>query len=515
LSEIEAVEDIFDGGSNLAVLAARDAPVTKFHRLRQLDATKEAQAKRWIDPDHARVVYMLPTIGAGSARDADALATSLHHLEVPRPPVPAIDLATRPKPFSVTEYVLPNGLRVLLAPDPDSVGIDARVVVNGTPIAGALATQAALRLAPKFHDSFKVNEAGRWYTSTVGVPMRSMFRDGATVFRVSGLALFGDWHVWNLGMHVVDGYYPTVRDPKPDDRQPGAAEVVARRLLGVDRPIASMIDSETLEEFRQSAYRPERSTLIVTGKFDIKAMREEISTVFGRWRNSGSAAPLGVPRRSATSYVAIPADNAATVQLALAFSLPSAPRDAAAREVIVEMLNDQLRHVREGLGASYGVEARRVPGGVLVTGDVEPAYASDAAKAIATAIARVRTADATQADDFARARAAVFVRALAEPLGASNRAAALERIAITGSGTTEIDAQVTALQKLDLASVQRIAARDLDPAHVIIAARGAGEKARAALLALDAKQSAIETLAPQGTPTPRHEAPHDKLVVQP
>jgi predicted Zn-dependent peptidase len=345
--------------------------------------------------------------------------------------------------------------------------------------------------------------------------MRPTLRDGATVFRVSGLALFGDWHVWNLGMHVVDGYYPTVRDPKPDDRQPGAAEVVARRLLGVDRPIASMIDSETLEEFRRSAYRPERSTLIVTGKFDITAMREEISTVFGRWRNSGSAAPLGVPRRSTTSYVALPADDAATVQLALAFSLPSAPRDAAAREVIVEMLNDQLRQVREGLGASYGVEARRVPGGVLVTGDVEPAYASDAAKAITTAIARVRTADARLADDFARARAAVFVRALAQPLGASNRASALERIAITGSGTTEIDAQVTALQKLDLSSVQRIAARDLDPGHVIIAARGAGEKARAALLALDAKDSAIETLAPQGTPTPRSAAPHDTLVVQP
>jgi hypothetical protein len=183
--------------------------------------------------------------------------------------------------------------------------------------------------------------------------------------------------------------------------------------------------------------------------------------------------------------------------------------------VIVEMLNDQLRQVREGLGASYGVEARRVPGGVLVTGDVEPAYASDAAKAITTAIARVRTADATLADDFARARAAVFVRALAQPLGASNRASALERIAITGSGTTEIDAQVTALQQLDLASVQRIAARDLDSGHVIIAARGAGEKARAALLALDAKDSAIETLAPQGTPTPHRGAPHDTLVVQP
>jgi zinc protease len=521
LRAVKSVDDVLAAGSDLAVLAARQQPVTRFRRLRQLDAARVEQAKRWFDPARARVVYFLPEIGAGSGHDVDALATSLHHVEVPRPSAPTIDVAIRLKQFaSVEDYRLSNGLRVLLAPDSSSVGIDARLVVTGTPMAGELdqvPTQAAWRLTPRVADSWEVHDAVEWYTSTVGSPMLTMFRDGATVFNVSGLGLFGDWHVWNLGVHIVDGYYPRERDDdaeKLDKRQPDAVTVVARRLARVpgDRARPSMISSERLESFRQASYRPERSTLIVAGKFDAKAMRNEISTVFGRWRSRGAAAPPTASERAPSSYIAIPADDGVTVQVVLAFSIATSPSDATARAVMVEMLNDQLREVREGLGASYGVRAKLVAGAVVVVGDVEPAYASDAASAIATAIARVRAADAALADDFARVRAAVLVRALAQPIGASNRAAALERLAITGSGIAELDQQVTALQQLDLASVQRTAARDLDPAHVIIAARAKGEKARAALIALGAKDSAIQTLAPQGAASRRREALYDQLV---
>jgi predicted Zn-dependent peptidase len=495
LREIESLDDLLGAGHALAMLAARRQPVTRFHRLRHLRAAKSEQLKQWLDPARARVIHVLPAVGTRRGSDIDALATSLHDVEVLRPSAPAIDASIRPSLFSTIDYRLPNGLRVLLAPDPGSVSIDARVVVTGTPIAGArdqLPTQAAWRLEPRATDP-DVMRALRWYRSIVGVPVIPTL-GAATVFRVSGLALFGDWHVWNLGLHLVDGRYQLEPATQPDKRTPDAAAVVTRRLARAtgDRVAKTRIDPEQLEQFRQENYRPERSTLIVAGKFDVKGMRAEIATVFGRWRSEGAAAPVVVPRRLPANYVAIPADDA-TVQLSLAFSITPSPHDASAREVMVEMLNDQLRQVREGLGASYGIFASIVPGGIRIDGDVEPAYANEAASAIATAISRVRT-DVTLANELARARAAVYLRSLAQPLGARSRAAALERIAITGERTAALQEQITALQTLDLATVQRIATRDLHPQHVIAAVRGNDEKARVVLRALGATDRDIRTL---------------------
>ncbi len=130
--------------------------------------------------------------------------------------------------------------------------------------------------------------------------------------------------------------------------------------------------------------------MIVTGKFDVPAMRKEIETLFGRWRGGKKVArqvetPPGPRIRS---FVAIPASST-TIDIAIAFAPGKATRsERIARAVLNELLDDRLRVIREELGVSYGVSAMVDDASVIVGGSVEPAFAKDAATAMMTEISR-------------------------------------------------------------------------------------------------------------------------------
>jgi predicted Zn-dependent peptidase len=517
-----SLDDLSHAAFEISAQVARGERPSRLHALADLDAVTEEQMKRLINPKYGRAIHVLPEIGVPAHRDVSALATSLHDVDLSRTQAPPLDGVTHTKLAStVQDYKLANGLRVLLAPDEDSVATDARLVISdagGSRAFDTLPAQAAWRIATRTNENTR---EVRWY-STIAVSLRPRVQSDAVIFGLNGFHLFGDWHVWWLAWHVLHGRYWECEGPCKrglEKRGPMTAEqLVSRRLArvpGVGEKVPVFAASK-LESYRRAMYRPERSTLIVAGKFDVRAMRDEIEQLFGPWRGGDKAATPPLANLKST-YVALAAKDAATVEVALAFPMPSSTSGPSwvAREIIAEMLNDQLRVVREGQGASYGIHAVVHDGAIRITGHVEPAYVRDATKSIAAAIARVRDGAPELEEDFARARARVLAAALARPGGASARAAALERIALSGAATSVLDSEVTTLRGISFATVREQAARDLSAQVVIVSARGKADVARAALVELGADATRIETieLDAEGVPKPTHQRDRGHPVV--
>jgi predicted Zn-dependent peptidase len=495
---VKDVENTIAAGIEIADLVARGAPLTRFRHLQAIDALKPDDITRWITGSGDRVLELLPEGHHSGMHGVAELATALHDVDVPRddaaaisspPPAPSRRLGT-----AVIEDKLDNGLTVWFSPDPDAISIDARVVIRSeTPLGESsdIASQAALLLQ---HRAVGASDGKRiaWYRA-IGANVVPDVDDHATTFRISGFALFGDWHVWNLAWTLIDSYYPSsLVHHRLDDivrrEPPSSLEVLARRLRG-DRGSASvqLHSADELEHYRRTHYDPRHATLIIAGKFDVEAMRREVRRLFSRWTPTTEAATAEQPPASAPGYVAVPVLHAPTLGLALGFASSggTSPSDEAARAVLSEIINDRVWALRERLGISYGIYGD-VGKAVVVGGPVEPAYGAEAARSLLDAIAHVRAGDPQLAADFARARKRVLARRLAEPLGASARAAELQRAAETGQGIGALDSEIDAIRNLDLDAVRAIAQRDMRPETMIAVVRGEPEAVKATLAAFGA-----------------------------
>lgn len=494
---VRQLDDLPSAGIQIADLVARGAPLSRFRQLRAIDDLKpEDVARVFGAPD--RVLELLPE-GDSTEHEVAEIATALHHVDLPSES-DASDLAPPPVPgrrisSAVFEDKLTNGLTVWLAPDPQAVAIDARVVMPFHVEPGKereLADEVAWFLDPptlNHDDAARV----RWYRS-IAVPVSADIEDRATTFDVAGLALFGDWHVWELAFKLIHGTYPAELDRVRDlgirsSEPPSPLQVVERRLAGERAPRGlTVYGRDELEAYRRAHYDPSAATLIVAGHFDLESMRREIRTLFSEWHPVRTRArETSAPVTAAPGFVAIPVLHATTLDLAVGFPPQSlrSPQEDAARSVLSEIINDKLRVIREGLGISYGVYAQ-VGRSVLVGGSVEPAYAADAVHALLDAIRELHDGDPAFTAAFISARKRVLARALAEPAGPTARASELERAVLAGRGLAELDQELEAIRTVDLAEVKKIAARDLRIDQMIVAVRGEPDAIKAALAAFGA-----------------------------
>lgn len=496
---VRSFDSLEAAGIAIADLAARGEPLTRYRAIRQIDEVTTEGLAHWIAGAPARLVVMVPDSNTANLHSLAELKTELHHLDLVHPDT-AVDLAPPTVPArphaDITTDTLTNGLHVVYAPDPKAIGVDARVVMPFDPGSGkdlVVAFEAATELQPQpvNGDDLRIL---RWY-ATVGVPVDPSVTLQATTMSVSGLALFGDWHVWNLARSVVSGGYPEVVDAfvgqrvAPDTRAtPTANEVIANRL-GVlpDRDQITYVSRDTLDRFRATHYDPRHATLIVAGNFDLAAMRREVTTLFSPWHAGTFAAAPPAKPTVRPGFVAIPTLHANTLEIEIAFAPSSRGHaDEAARAVLQEMINARLRTVRESLGASYGVYAEVTNDYIMAGGSIEPAYAADGARAISAALNSIRATDKTFDADFAAARKRVLSNVLGQPLGASARARQLQRAVEASRSPTDLDAEIEAVRTLDVATVRTLAARELVPDRMVTVVRGDADPVKAALTAFGA-----------------------------
>lgn len=520
-------------GRRIAELVATGPAIDQYRRLHQLDRVTTDDVVAFIRTSGKRAVLLVPGQGRERGR-LSSLRTELHRVDVARTPVdPAIADDAIPLPTTrvsrlVRDYKLANGLRVVLAPDTQSIVIDARLVFPrgrdaDPPDRPSRAALAAMLLEPAdgWNEGAYEHRLVEWYMSKVGRRPQIDVTDHATTFRTVGFGLFADWHVWNVAWTVVHGSYSPVIDSlarraatrsprRPKYRRPANPLLVLDRAVGHNARTNALADAAwitraELERYRRHAFRPDGATLIVTGHFDADAMEREVSQLFSTWHNhatSSHSAALASPR--APRFLAIENPRAPATDIIFAYLPPRdhhAPHSRAARDVLAAMLDDRMRVVREGMGVSYGVHGSASTRYLRIAGNAGSAHAAHAMAVIDTEIERLRrglaTRDAAIAADFARARRLVLGRTLADPAGASQLANELRDLVLRHAPLDEPLALADTIRTLTLADLATAVDDELAPSRRIVIVRGPRPRVEAAFAALSVEASRLEWVPPE------------------
>jgi zinc protease len=493
------------------------------------------QLRGTMSADRSHVVLLTPG-GTGARAKATALPSGSHNLTPWRAPVDPAE-ADRPVEIegslaraNIEEYTLANGLIVQLAPDPDSPMIDARLVF---PVGRAhepidrpyLATAAAKLLRRDYEGYYNAHtyEKLEWSLSH-DTEYWSDVDETATTFAVRGLSQWGDWHVWALSWMLDQGRYNAesiqalhdaarARGTDDEDIDP-ALKVFLARLFGAGHPYATpppdrsdaflRIDAADLERWRHDHFRARGATLVISGAFDVTAMKREVDELFGPWSGDEPSFVRGVPKphpAKGPTWLAVDNEEATQTTILLGFAAASHPqRDEAARAVVAEMIEDSLRDIREGMGASYGVHAAYVGGAagsaLRVTGEVDESKTTLVLTSILASLEAIRAGGDSQRAAFVRARKKVLAQAMGRTGGATAIAAELASNAAARQSVRHGNVVATQISSLRLEDAARIAAADLADEHRVVLL--AGKRA-----AIDAAFSAIDVTPERPVPTDR------------
>lgn len=320
-----------------------------------------------------------------------------------------------------------------------------------------------------------------------------------TTFTVQGSSLFGDWHLWRLYWRLQDGMYRDARvaQHRDDavwitehhDETRGWRHALREALFGRDHPytqddgtIASGADvrPDELSEFRDTYYRVNGATLLIVGKFDVAAMRQTVTELFGDWNDTPAPPSQPIPAMQPTAgptWIAHADPKASQVRITCAFATTS-PRASsrAARAIVAEIVRSRLGEVRTRLGASYGITVGydlTDAGDVLVIdGRVDPDRAGQILRSIQADLDGVRTGDDSLVADFVRARRAVLERALADPVKSATATDRLEAAVVNHLGLDEAAALPDAVAATTLAQARVVIGEDLQPARMVVLLSG-------------------------------------------
>lgn len=463
--------------------------------------------------ENSHAALFVPS-GKKSGRRLAAAMPAGAHDQVPwRAPVDP-DEADRPlalaavSPARVERYTLANGLNVELARDPRSPVVDVRLVF---PVGSA--HEPADRYGVAYAAAFLLDhdETRRYVQSTLdrlewgtsrGTNIGWSVSETTTTFSASGVAEWGDWHLWYLSWLIDQGHYNKSQlaemhrearelsaSSDADDVDRGAL-AFGERLYGRGHPYASpppdagaaylALGVGDLERWKRERYRARGATLVVSGAFDPAQMKRLIDELCGPW--SGEAPPPlpAVPAARPTpgpSWLAAADGDARQARIRVGFATQSDPvGDQAARMVVAQMIQDAIRVVREGMGASYGVRVaydHGASGGALeLSGDVDEARAGAILERVLAEIAAVRGDGGVDKEAFVRARRKALGYALARRGGASSMAAMLAYRAGANLPYDHDRKLAEQLAALTPAEVARIAAADLAEARMVVLVRG-------------------------------------------
>jgi zinc protease len=475
----------------------------------ELDALEAADVRDWALDNLVETKMHLALVRptgevAAEPRLSVAAATRVSDVQPWRSPVDPADahraLAadTTRVDTRVEDFTLDNGLRVLLAYDPGASVVDARLVY---PVGSAadpadrpgLAYATAYLVAPNPDIEDRVTYAKIAWAMKLGTSITFDVDETTTQFSARSLSVFADWTVWRLYYLLDYSVFPSkaieamhraaARAGDPDRDVRSAA--VREKLFGKDHPYAGdaltaddvrRIGRKDLERFRNRHYKAKGATLIVSGGFDLVAMEQEVKEVFGAWDAAAPADVAPVPRphpAKGPSWLAFRDPGATQAHLTIDFATGSEPDvDRAARRILVELLRDRVRVVRESLGASYGVAVRYGPNDLQLETDLDPERGGEAAAALLAELTRLRDAPADLDEDFVRARKRAMAHALADTAGASDTADDLVFVAAHGLTLDYFSTLAETIGRLTIDDLQRLIATDLAEKRMVVAISG-------------------------------------------
>lgn len=289
-------------------------------------------------------------------------------------------------------YTLDNGLEVVLAPQSSFPVTEVRLVIKAgerdSPVEDVfLAAVAAHALA-----SPPSTEGQALLLAGTGIDVR--VTGDTTTFLTRGLSIYGDHLIWGLSDHLLSGSYEESgraalglddqprRTANPRDEQGRrTAEEFYHSLSGLAecprfaRNMPGKIDytPTKMEKFRRAHYRADRSTLIVSGNFDVELIKQHIAAAFGgrhlqTWGRP--SAPLRAPEplhRSVFRSIGVRAfvaedDGTGVVELVAGFVAPeSAAADRSLQILLGALVREELEDLRRSLGLTFDVDVGHIP----------------------------------------------------------------------------------------------------------------------------------------------------------
>jgi predicted Zn-dependent peptidase len=431
------LDDPFSRGADIADLVAAGRPLERLSRAKawaELHLTYHWMRVHVTEtpPRTLDLIPAQPGVGGSIDTLADPATTSSHSLALATSPLAAIPARAIARP--VTDYTLDNGLRVVLAPDPLSTIVDARLIVpvgsRDEPEPGT-ATRAALELEGTDPFDWDGSEHVLWYGKHEQIQDATV-TPGRTRFRVVGFAGLAEWHVWALAYRLTTGHY---------ENGTGA---LARW---------------------KTHYVPAGATLIVSGGFDPVVIRRTIERWLAPWR---AIDPRPQRATGPTAPVVEVADDK-SLALELGYTAPNV--SPAAGLVVAAIADQRIAAATRGAmdaSASYDAVDRRV----TIEGELDPAGIEQALAAIDRELASLRNDDVPDRD-LERARRAVIAMRLGGTLAASGRAHDLEERALAGEPLQGPDPVVADVEKLTVADVRAAASALFDRTSRSVAMHGA------------------------------------------
>ncbi|HEY3805038.1 MAG TPA: insulinase family protein [Kofleriaceae bacterium] len=428
------LDDPFARGADVADLVAAGGVVERLDRAKSWTMIRVTY--HWMrlhvaegKPHVLDLIPAQPASGGSIELLADPATTTSKGLAAATAPIAAIPTRAIARP--VIDYTLDNGLRVVLAPDPLSTIVDARLVLpvgsRDEPEPGA-ATRAALELEGADPSDWSGGEHVLWYAKHESIQDATVTPE-RTRFRVVGFAGLAEWHVWALAYRVTTGRY---------ENGTGA---LARW---------------------KTHYVPRGATLIVSGGFDPAAIRTTIERWLGPWR-AIDPRPLAHTADPTKPLVEVADDKSLALELGYTASAVS----PAAGLVVAAIADRRIAAATRGAmdaSTSYDAIDRRI----AIEGELDPAGIDQALPAIDRELASLRS-DAVPDRELERARRAVIAMRLGSTLPASGRARDLEERALTGEPLQGPDPIVAEVEKLTADDARAAAAALFDRASRSVA----------------------------------------------
>ena len=451
LDDAQSLDDPFHRGEAIGDLVAAGASLERLARAKAwftFHLTFHWMRLHVIEPK-PRVLTFEPArgeLGAGSIEAlADPATTSTTGLAAAAAPLPAMPVRAIARP--ITDYMLDNGMRVVLAPDPLSTLVDTRLVMpigsRDEPEPGT-ATDAALGLESTDAVGWDATDKIQWYADRESIQDAAVTPDH-TQFRVVGFGALADWHLWALAFRVTTGRY--------------------------ENPTGALARWKT-------HYVPRGATLIVSGNFDPTAIRATIARWFAPW-HAVDPRPIVHAKGPAKPTVELADDSSFAFELG--FHVPDAVSPAAAR-VIVALVQQRLAGATRGMmdaRIAFDAGDRRV----AITGAADPAAIGEALGILGGVLGELGK-DPVPERDLERARRIAVASRLGDAIGASSRARQLEERVLAGEPLAKPDTIVDDARALTAPELRAAAAALFDRANRDVIVRAPALDADRALVAL-------------------------------
>ncbi|MCG8419495.1 MAG: insulinase family protein [Proteobacteria bacterium] len=286
---------------------------------------------------------------------------------------------------------LENGMKVILLPSSSFPLAITRLLVHSGRIDEPGDKAGLARLATAFLSSggakVRLDSASSFSFSHVGASFFTDVDMHAITASAEGQSRFVDIMIHNLEKTVRGRYsamllarfHETVQKEldDPDIERTWRNEVRARQAVyGADHPYARQpsitvrslrrVDVDALSDFHKRHFRPNNSTLIITGQFDPTLVEKHVRFSFEDWkkRDKPPTSPIApTSRKPGAVYFGLAYDKRQVQNqiLAVFATPPGIDENYPVRLVATKILEFRMAAIRERLAASYGIHVSHQP----------------------------------------------------------------------------------------------------------------------------------------------------------